>query len=102
VSTNFTAGDTAPAFAAALTSGGVAVNLTGATVALHFTTPADTLTAAATLVDPAAGTISYSWAVTDLTDARVGVWMWETQVTYSNSKTQTFPGGVFWVNPQLA
>jgi hypothetical protein len=99
---SFTAGDTAPDFTATLTSDGVAANLTGATVVLHFATPSGALSPAASLVDASAGTISYSWAAQDLTDARVGVWSWEAQVTFSDGKVQTFPGGSFRVAAQLA
>jgi hypothetical protein len=98
----FTAGDTAPAFTATLTTDGAAANLTGATVVLHFATPSGALSPAASLVDASAGTISYSWAVDDLSDARAGVWEWEAQVTFSDGKVQTFPGGSFRVAAQLA
>jgi hypothetical protein len=98
----FTAGDTAPTFTATLTTDGAAANLTGAAVVLHFATPSGALSPAASLVDAAAGTISYSWAADDLSDARVGVWSWEAQVTFSNGKVQTFPGGSFRVAAQLA
>ena len=98
----FTAGDTAPTFTATLTTDGAAANLTGATVVLHFATPAGAFTVTATVVSPTAGTISYAWSGTDLTDARVGVWQWEAQVTFSNGKVQTFPGGSFRVAAQLA
>ena len=105
---DFTAGDTAPDFTATLenvdpvSKVATAANLTGAGVVLHFATPAGSFTATAALVSATAGTISYSWAGTDLTDARVGVWSWEAQVTFSNGKVQTFPGGSFRVAAQLA
>lgn len=105
---DFYAGDTSPAFTATLsnvdraTKVSTVANLTGATVQLHFLTPADSLSVAASLVSPTAGTISYAWAGTDLTAARVGVWDWEAQVTFSNGKIQTFPGGTFRVAAQLA
>ena len=105
---DFYAGDTSPAFTATLSSVdrvtkvATAANLTGATVVLHFATPSGALSPAATVVSPTAGTISYAWSGTDLTDARVGVWQWEAQVTFSNGKVQTFPGGSFRVAAQLA
>ena len=105
---DFYAGDTSPAFTATLSSDdrvtkvNTPANLTGAAVQLHFATPTDTLTPAASLVDASAGSIIYAWSGTDLTDARVGVWQWEAQVTFSNGKVQTFPGGSFRVAAQLA
>jgi hypothetical protein len=98
----FTAGDTAKDFTATLSDDTTPANLTGASVELHFQTPTGVLSVAATVVDPAAGTIRYSWADTDLSDDRVGVWRWEAQVTYSSGKPQTFPGEQFRVSPQIA
>jgi hypothetical protein len=105
---DFYAGDTSPAFTATLsnvdraTKVSTAANLTGATVAVHFLTPDVPLSVAATIVDAATGVVSYEWVTGDLTDARVGVWDWEAQVTFSNGKIQTFPGGTFRVAAQLA
>jgi hypothetical protein len=99
---DFTAGDTAKDFTATLTNGSTAANLTGSTVELHFDTPTGILTVTATFDAAASGTIRHVWADGELSDARVGVWEWEAEVTFSGGAKQTFPGGSFRVAAQLA
>lgn len=70
---------------------GSAVNVTGATARFHVYSPYGILVVdeAMTIDDAAAGEVSYAWAADDLT---VGlVYRAEIEITYSNSKVQTFP-----------
>lgn len=97
----FTTGDTAPDLTGTCTSSGTAVNLTGATLALHLKKPSGaSVTKAGTIVSPTAGTWSYTWVTGDLDEA--GKWTVEVQVTYSNGRIQTFGPIDFAVVNQLA
>lgn len=95
-------GDTAPPFTADLATGGAPVNLTGATIALHFRKPDGTvLTLPATADTPTTGgkVTGGAWG-TGLDTA--GGWTVEAQVTYSDGKIQTFGPKRFTVLPQIA
>ena len=86
-------GDTANTLNAALTyNDGTAVNLTGATVKFvmrAYTAANPAINAAATIVTPAAGTVSYTFTAADT--ATAGTYEAVFQVTFSGGTTQTFP-----------
>ena len=97
----FTVGDNSPNLSGKLTSDGVAVNLTGATLAVHVKRPDLTvvnLTGA--IVDAAAGTWTAPWGAGDLSVR--GKHDVEVQVTFSGGKVQTFGPNQFYVGPQIA
>lgn len=97
----FTTGDTSPALTGTCTSNGAAVNITGATLALHIRKPSGSaLSKTGTIVSGAAGTWSYSWIAGDLDED--GRWTVEVQVTFSGGAIQTFGPSDFAVQPQLA
>jgi len=97
----FTTGDTSPALTGTCTSNGAAVNITGATLALHLRKPSGTtVTKVASIVSGPAGTWSYTWVTGDLDEA--GTWRVEVQVTFSGGAIQTFGPINFAVQPQLA
>lgn len=86
-------GDRLPELQVTLTdSTGAAVDLAGATVRFHMralngkTTKVD---AAATLVTPAEGVVSYAWMAGD-TDT-TGSYNAEFEVTFGDGRNQTFP-----------
>lgn len=91
--------DLLPSIQASLTNGGAAVDLTGATVKFimraadaNFSPSAGTakINTAAVLVPPAtSGVVRYDWVTGD-TDSP-GNYVAEWQVTFTGSKTETFP-----------
>lgn len=88
----FVQGDTAPAITATIVtdSDQAAVNLTGCTVRFQMRKQDDrryTVNAVASLVEAAAGRVSYAWATNDLAVPGDYVVQWE--VTYTNSRVQT-------------
>lgn len=88
------AGDTAPVVRATLLDAlGAAVDLTGATVRFVMATSTTPRTvkvdAAATVVNAAGGVVEYAWAALDTNT--VGAYVAEFEVTYANTKVQTFP-----------
>lgn len=99
--TIFTVGDTAPDLTGTLTADSAPVNLAGASLSVHIQRPGAgaTITAAATIVDAAAGTWSYTWQPADL-DA-TGTWEVAVVVTYASGLIQTFGPETFTVQAQL-
>jgi hypothetical protein len=99
--TIFTVGDTSPDLTGTLTSDGAPANLAGASLSVHIQRPGAgaTITAAADIVDAAAGAWSYTWATNDL-DA-TGTWEVAVVVTYASGKVQTFGPETFTVQAQL-
>lgn len=92
--------DTSPAFSSTLEApAGTPVDLTGATVQFKMTnrtTAAVKVDAVeATIVDAAAGKVSYSWAVGD-TDTP-GFYNAEWIVTFANGQRRTFPAADYLV-----
>lgn len=86
---SFIRADTAPSVFGTLAVGGVAVNLTGATVKFQMRRATDyrlAVNAAATVVSPSAGTVRYDWAVGDL--AIPGEYISRWQVTFSDTTVQ--------------
>lgn len=80
----YTVADTAP-----LLTGTVGASLVGATARVHIRRSDGTvINQPVTIIDPAAGTWSYAWAVDDLNGR--GAWPVEVEVTFSNGKVQTF------------
>jgi hypothetical protein len=95
-------GDTAPRFTADLTSGSAPVNLTGASIAVHFKKPDGTVeTLAATPDAPATGGKITAAPWGDILN-QPGRWKAEAQVTYSDTTVQTFGPGYFVVKQQIA
>lgn len=92
-------GDTAPRFTADLTSGGVPVNLTGATVEVHLKKPDKTVVILAATGTAGGSVTGAAWGSV-LNQA--GLWSAEVQVTYSDSTVQTFGPKSLLVNPQIA
>jgi hypothetical protein len=85
-------GDTAPAINSTIVkkSDLSVIDLTGAAVRFQMRKPDDrrfTVNAAATIVDPVAGTVTYSWATNDLSVPGEYVIQWE--VTYPDTRIQT-------------
>lgn len=85
--------DTGPALTATLAdSSGTAVNLAGATVRFVMTQRGATtpkVDAAATVLDEAAGEVSYEWVAAD-TDTH-GTFHGSFEVTFADGSIQTFP-----------
>jgi len=78
-------------------SAGVAVDLTNATSALLLVRPQASTGAAVSytlaFVTPrTSGKLQYAWAATE-TDALVGTYEGEVQITWSSGKLETFPNG---------
>ena len=92
-------GDTAPRFTANLTSDGAAVNLTGATIELHFKKPDRTVATLAATGTSEGAVTGAAWG--DLLD-QAGSWNVEVQVTYSDGTIQTFGPQTFSVYSQIA
>lgn len=94
-------GDRKPPMTSTLTSGGGAVNLTGATSVKFIMTllgASSPKVNAAAAFDPdrATGKVSYEWGATDTDTA--GVYRAEWEVTWPGSLPQTFPSdGYIWV-----
>lgn len=72
---------------------GSVINLTGATVKFIMTTQqfVSVVNAAATVVTPLAGAVSYDWAAGDTDD--VGDFRAEWEITFGNGKPLTVPNG---------
>lgn len=87
-------GDTTPAIAAILKDAdGTVINLSGCTVKFHMRSKhgAVTVNAAATIVDAATGSVSYTWGATDTDTA--GDYEIEWEITDASSKVATVPTG---------
>lgn len=99
--TVFTVGDTAPALTGTLTADAAPVNLAGAALSVRIQRPGAgaTITAAAAIVDPTAGTWSYTWQPGDLDST--GTWEVAVVVTYASGAIQTFGPETFTVQAQL-
>jgi hypothetical protein len=85
-------GDTAPAINTTIVKqlDQSVVDLTGSAVRFQMRKPDDrrfTVNAMATIVNPAAGTVTYSWATNDLSVPGEYVVQWE--VTYPDTRIQT-------------
>ena len=95
LSFNLKRGDTSPAITGTLTySDGSAVNLTGASVRFVMRSQAGSspkVSAAATIVSPTAGTVSYSWNTAGQDTNVAGEYDCEWIVTFSGGAVQTFP-----------
>ncbi len=98
---SLTVNDSRPDLTGTCTSAGAAVNLTGATLALHIRRPDGTvLTKPAAVTAPLTGAWSYRWAAGDLNAA--GNYSVEAQVTYADGGVQTFGPQTFYVQGELA
>ena len=94
--TIFTSGDTGPGL-----SGGVGMDVTGATIELHLRRPDRTvLTRTAEISSATAGHWLMPWVEGDLD--HIGWWMVEAQVTFSNVQVQTVGPAEFKVRKQIA
>lgn len=83
-------GDNEPSITATLTRAAAAEDLTGATVKFQMRKADDkyyTVNAAATVVDAAAGTVSYSWGASDLNVTGEYLVQWE--VTFISGRVET-------------
>jgi len=90
--TLFVEGDTAPNLTGTVTSGGVAVNLAGATVVLRMQRPDKTmLLRSATVTDAATGAWAYAWQAGELT---AGLWWVDVETTWSDASLQTSPSDI--------
>lgn len=78
--------DTSPAIRQELTSDGEVVDLSGASVSFIMEGKFDRT---ASIVDAAAGLVSYSWQAGDT--ATAGEFRSEWEVTFSDGKVETFP-----------
>lgn len=89
----FVQGNTSPAITATIHDEDdptVPIDLTGATVRFQMRKPDDrlfTVDAIATVVNSAAGQVSYSWAITDL--AVPGEYDTQWEITFPDGKVQT-------------
>ncbi len=85
--------DTAPQLIVTLTdAAGNKVNLTGATARLHmkkYGASSLKVDAAATIANATTGKVSYDWSALDTDTA--GTYYGEIEITYSDSKVETFP-----------
>lgn len=85
--------DTAPSIRATLKDGDDdAIDLTGASVRFHMRSIGGTsakVDSAATIVTAASGIVQYDWVAAD-TDT-VGTYQAEFEVTYSDTRIETFP-----------
>jgi len=86
-------GDTSPDFELQCQDdAGDPVSLSGASAQFHMEDPDETevLNTAASITDEANGEVRYVWEAGD-TDLSAGVYDCEIQITYSDSKVETFP-----------
>lgn len=92
-------GDQLPAIQSVLSDSTGIVNLAGATVdfiwKLRNVTGHVPKTGSATIVDEDAGVVKYSWAANDVTGA--GMFNAEWQVTFSDSRTMSFPNNGYFM-----
>lgn len=96
----FTQNDTAPDLAGTLTSSTNAA-LTGATATVHIKAPDDSvISRAPTTFDPESRTWALVWQDGDL--AQTGGYAVEVEITYADGRRQTFPGGKFAVQAEIA
>lgn len=95
-------GDTAPRLTLTCTSDGVAANLTGATVVLHFKKPDRTTATLAATVDSPTTAGKVTGAAWGSLLSVSGSWGVEVEVTYSDGTIQTFGPKSFYVSPQIA
>tara|TARA_R110000824_G_scaffold202836_1_gene387040 strand:- start:267 stop:587 length:321 start_codon:yes stop_codon:yes gene_type:complete len=98
---NIKKGDTSPWMLSTLkASDGTIIDLSNSTVLfeMKLTSRTDvTISAAAQIIDPDAGTVRYVWSATDTQHA--GWYKAEFKVTYQDSTIETFPNeNFFWVN----
>lgn len=103
MSLEFVQGDTGPVLGGTIVLKGTTtpVNLTGATVKLQMRKPDDkkyTVDAAATVVSPTLGTVSYAWSPNDLSVDGTYQAQWE--VSFSGGVTQTTSTEEIVVRPQ--
>jgi hypothetical protein len=88
-------GDQLPLIAEQLVNGdGTFPNLTGATVAFtvrDLTHASAVFGGAATVLDPIAATVQYTWQVSDTTAAGTYIYRWI--VTFPGGKQESFPNG---------
>ena len=78
--------DTKPPLYVTLADGGVAVDLSTATVKFHMGTIVDS---DAVVIDGTAGTVRYDWVAADT--ATAGCFPGEFEVTFADGSIQTFP-----------
>jgi len=88
-------GATAPALSIAITSGGVALPLTGATAVFRMKNASGTtvIDAAALIETPASGVVEYQWADGDTDTA--GVYTAEFHITLASGKLLVLPTDSF-------